>query len=63
MDLLDQDISDLCSESDPTVIIKLLHVNTLATISKLLEPHLDAVKKAAVRVHQADLHPRDGSGK
>ena len=56
MDLLDQDISDLCSESDPTVIIKLLYVNTISTISKLLKPHLDAVKKAADRVHQVDLH-------
>ena len=56
MDLIDQDISDLYSESNPTVIIKLLHVNTVATISKLLEPHLEAVKKAANRVHQADLH-------
>ena len=56
MDLLAQDISDLHSESDPEVIIKLLYGNALATISDLLEPHLKAVKKAAGRYHRLGLH-------
>ena len=55
-DLLARDISDLRSESDPEVIIKLLYSNALATISDLLEPHLKAVKKAAGRFHQLGLH-------
>ncbi len=56
MDFLAQDISDLHSESDPEVIIKLLYGNALATISDLLEPHLKAVKKAAGRFHHLGLH-------
>ena len=56
MDLLAQDISDLRSESDPEVIIKLLYGNALATISDLLEPHLKSVKKAAGRFHHLGLH-------
>ena len=56
MDLLAQDISDLRSESDPEVIIKLLYGNALATISDLLEPHLKKVKKAAGRFHHLGLH-------
>ncbi len=56
MDLLAQDISDLRSESDPEVIIKLLYGNALATISELLEPHLKPVKKAAGRFHHLGLH-------
>ena len=56
MDLLAQDISDIHSESDPEVIIKLLYGNALATISDLLEPHLKAVKKAAGRFHRLGLH-------
>ena len=56
MDLLAQDISDLHSESDPKVVIKLLYGNALAAISDLLEPHLKAVKKAAGRFHRLGLH-------
>ena len=56
MDLLARDLSDLQSESDPEVIIKLLYDNALSTISDLLEPHLKAVKKAAGRFHQLGLH-------
>ena len=56
MDLLAQDMSDLRSESDPEVIIKLLYGNALATISNLLEPHLKEVKKAAGRFHHLGLH-------
>ena len=56
MDLLAQDISDLHSESDPEVIIKLLYGNALATISDLLKSHLKAVKKAAARYHRLGLH-------
>ena len=55
-DHLAQDISDLHSESDPKVIIKLLYSNAFATISDLLEPHLKAVKKAASRFHHLGLH-------
>ena len=55
-DHLIQDLSDLDSESDPEVIIKLLYGNALATISDLLEPHLKAVKKAAGRFHHLGLH-------
>ena len=55
-DHLVQDLSDLHSESDPEVIIKLLYGNALATISDLLEPHLKAVKKAAGRFHHLGLH-------
>ena len=55
-DHLIQDISDLHSESDPEVIIKLLYGNALATISDLLEPHLKAVKKAAGRYNRLGLH-------
>ena len=55
-DLLDQDISDLHSESDPNAIIKLLYANALTVISKLLGPHLGAVKKAAHRYNQLGLH-------
>ena len=56
MDLLARDMSDLRSESDPEVIIKLLYGNALATISDLLKPHLKEVKKAAVRYHRLGLH-------
>ena len=56
MDLLARDMSDLHSESDPEVIIKLLYVNALATISDLLKPHLKAVKEAAGRFHHLGLH-------
>ena len=49
-------MSDLHSESDPEVIIKLLYGNTLATISDLLEPHLKAVKKATERYLRLGLH-------
>ena len=56
MDLLERDISDLRSESDHNEIIKLLYGNTLATVSKLLKPHLDAAKKEAVRLCQLGLH-------
>ena len=56
MDLLAQDITDLRSESDPEVIIKLLYGNALATISDLLEPHLKAVKKEAGRLLRLGLH-------
>ena len=55
-DQLIQDLSDLDSESDPEVIIKLLYGNALATISKLLQPHLKEVKKAAGRFHHLGLH-------
>ena len=55
MDLLARDISDLRSESDHKVIIKLLYSNALATISGLLEPHLKEVKEEASRVHQIGL--------
>ena len=44
-DHLAQDISDLHSESDPEVIMKLLYRNAFVKISDLLEPHLKAVKK------------------
>ena len=56
MDLLARDMSDLRSESDPEVIIKLLYGNALATISDLLEPHLKTVKKEAGRYHRLGLH-------
>ena len=56
MDLLEQDISDLQSETDLKVIMKLLYSNTLAAISDLLRPHLEAVKKTAERFHKLDLH-------
>ena len=56
MDLLKQDISDLRSESDPDVIIKLLYSNAFHVISELLKPHLEEVKKAADRYCQLDLH-------
>ena len=55
-DHLVQDISDLHSESDPKVIIKLLYGNALATISDLLESHLKTVKKAAGRFNRLGLH-------
>lgn len=55
-DHLVQDLSDLHSESDPEVIIRLLYSNALATISNLLEPYLKAVKEAAGRFHHLDLH-------
>ena len=56
MDLMDKDKSDLHSESDPEVIIKLLYDNAIAIISDLLEPHLKAVKKEAGRLLHLDLH-------
>ena len=56
MDLLAQDISDLHFASDPKVIIKLLYGNALAPISDLLEPHLNAVKRAACRFHRLDVY-------
>ena len=56
MDLLARDISDLRSESDPEVIIKLLYSNALSTISDLLKPHLMAAKKTAGQFHQLGLH-------
>ena len=56
MDLLARDMSDLCLEFDPKVIIKLLYGNALATISDLLEPHLKAMKRTAGRRHHLGLH-------
>ena len=56
MDLKIKDISDLMSESDPMRSIMLLYANTLAAITRLLEPHLQAVKEEAVRYHQLGLH-------
>ena len=56
MDLLDRDMSDLHSESDSEVIIKLLYDNAIAKISDLLEPHLKAVKKEAGRLLHLGLH-------
>ena len=53
---MDKDKSDLHSESDPEVIIKLLYNNAIATISDLLEPHLKAVKKEAGRLLHLGLH-------
>ena len=57
MDLFAQDISDLRSESDPSVIIKLLFCNLLSPIRKLLTPHLPEVKIAADDYYQQGLHP------
>ena len=56
MDLLAQDFSDLRAESDPDTIIKLLYHNVLTFFTKLLEPHLESVKKAACRYHRLGLH-------
>ena len=53
---MDQDKSDLHSESDPEVIIKLLYDNAFAKISDLLEPYLKAVKKEAGRFLHLGLH-------
>ena len=55
-DHLVQDLSDIHTESDPEVIIRLLYGNALATISDLLEPHLKAVKKAADRFNRLGVH-------
>ena len=57
MDLLAQDISDLHSESDPYVIIRLLFCNFLIPIAKLLTPHLPWVKIAADNYYRQGLHP------
>ena len=51
-----RDKSDLLSESDPEVIIKLLYDNAITKISDLLEPHLKAVKKEAGRFLHLGLH-------
>ena len=56
MDLLELDISDLHSESDPTDAIKLLYSNSLTVIKKLLKPHFAAVKMAADQYCQLNLH-------
>ena len=58
IDLLGRDISDLRheSESDPEVIIKLLYSNAFSTISDLLKPYLEEVKKTASQFHQLGLH-------
>ena len=58
MDLLAQDFSDLRSESDPTVIIKLLYGNALTVIKTLLKPHFAKVKMAAEQHCQLGLHQR-----
>ena len=57
MDLLAQDISDLHSESDPHVIIRLLFCNFLSPIRKLLTPHFPEVKIAADDYYRQGLHP------
>ena len=56
MDLLAQDIADLHSESDPSVIIQLLYCNFLTRIAKLLTPHFAEVKIAADNHCQLGLH-------
>ena len=56
MDLKIKDISDLMSESDPMRSIMQLYANTLAAITRLLEPHLQAVKEETVRYHQLGFH-------
>ena len=56
MDLFRQDITDIQCESDPNDIIKLLYSNALGAITKLLEPHLADVKKAANRYCRLNLH-------
>ena len=56
MDLKIKDISDLMSESDSMRSIMQLYANTLAAITRLLEPHLQAVKEETVRYHQLGFH-------
>ena len=56
MNLLAQDFSDLCSESNPNDIIKLLYSNALTVIKKLLKPHFAEVKMAADQHCQLGLH-------
>ena len=56
MDLMELDVSDLGSESDPTDAIKLLYSNSLTVIKKLLNPHFAAVKMAANQYCQLGLH-------
>ena len=56
MDLLAQDIADFHSESDPSVIIKLLYSNFLTCIAKLLTPHFAEVKIATDNHCQLGLH-------
>ena len=57
MDLLDLDISDIHSESDPTDAIKLLYSNSFTVVKKLLKPHFTVVKMAADQYCQLGLHP------
>ena len=56
MDLVELDVSDLSSESDHTDAIKLLYVNSLTVIKKLLKPHFPAIKMAANQYCQVGLH-------
>ena len=56
MDLLEKDISDLRSESDPSDIIKLLYGNCLTVIRKLLKPHFTEVKIEAEKHCEMGLH-------
>ena len=56
MDLLEKDISDLRSESDPNDIIKLLYGNCLTVIRKLLKPHFTEVKIEAEKHCEMGLH-------
>ena len=56
MDLIAQDISDLCPDSDPSEVIRLLYFNLLTIITSLLKPHFTQVKMAADKYYQLGLH-------
>ena len=56
MDLIAQDISDLCPDSDPSDVIRLLYFNLLTIITSLLKPHFTQVKLAADKYYQLGLH-------
>ena len=56
MDLIAQDISDLCPDSDPSDVIRLLYFNLLTIITSLLKPHFTQVKMAADKYYQLGLH-------
>ena len=60
MDLEEQDVNSIQRQHDPERVIRILCANALTRLMQLLQPHLDAVKDAANRYIQLNLHEEEG---
>ena len=63
MDLEVQDMSTITGERDPEHVMRILYSNALRRLTRLMDPHLDAVKEAAVDCIEMSLHKGQEYGK